>query len=143
MFKTLMSALMIVSILTTLNLPLISNSALNQAKSATRNINSSFDGTKTVPVSINSEARTKSLPSLKASDVSKANTETEPEPAKPSFMSKVFKDIKENKVSYITVAGAAGFLGFILGGPIGALIGAFAMTTFTVMQRSWYIDSKY
>lgn len=140
MAKKAISMVMSLVILTTYTNISFANNALNQAQSATTNASKAFDGS--IP-----QAKS-DLPSVKASinttnpSMAKDGTNTSSqEPEKPSFGQKLWQDIKNNKTSYITVGAAAGLLGFILGGPIGALIGIGAMFAFTVTQRADYIDA--
>jgi len=120
------------------------NSALDQAQRATSNAPRAFDGSVNVPpaptpsvVKPNSD-NSASNPSAST----QPNTASQPpkeDPEKPGFLTKLGWDVVNNKESYIALGVASGFLGFILGGPIGALIGIGAMFAFTVSQRAWYI----
>lgn len=111
------------------------NSALDQAQRATSNAPRAFDGaTPSVKADLSIDKSNPAAPT-----VNKAAEPPKEDPKEPGFLTKVGWDMKNNKESYIALGVASGFLGFILGGPIGALIGIGAMFAFTVSQRAWYI----
>lgn len=109
------------------------NTALDQAKGATISAPKTFDGAVPgVKANIDTQKQA-SVPS-----VTKDSNQPQ-EPQEPGFLTKVGWDISNNKESYIALGVAAGFAGFLLGGPLGALIGIGAMFAFTISQRAWYI----
>jgi hypothetical protein len=133
-FKKFISLILIVT-LSILNINIsFANTAFEQAQESTKNAPKVFDGKAT-------------LGGLKADITQKSTSnpsqikQEPPQEEKPSFLTKVGWDIQNNKESYITLALASGFLGFLLGGPIGAIIGIGAMFAFTISQRAWYIDA--
>lgn len=111
------------------------NTAFDQAQQAAKS-DRAFDGKADLKLNIQDPGITKDV-NLNKDTQSTPNTDT----TKPSFMTKVGWDIKANKGGYITMGIASGLLGFILGGPLGALIGIGAMFAFTISQRAWYIDA--
>lgn len=133
MLKKLISVIMSITILITYSNISFANDAFNQAQTATNNASKVFDGA-TPQVKANIDTIPKAAPSL-------TKDQTTQNPAEPTFMQKLAQDVKDNKWSYITVGAAAGFLGFLLGGPLGILIGIGAMSAFTVAQRANYIDA--
>lgn len=128
MWKKVVSASLIAAIFFMNSYPLFSNTAFESAKSAMSN-SSVFDGAS------NSYSSTIPEPKSIKKEVQKPNQ------GEPTFSEKLVQDIKDNKSTYITTLAAAGFLGFILGGPIGILVGAGAMFAFTVVQRADYINN--
>lgn len=126
--KKFISLMLIISLITMINQPIFSNTAFESAKSAVSN-SSAFDGAGT--------GYKANIPEVK-SPQKEANT---PPKNEPTFGEKLVQDIKDNKSTYITTLAAAGFLGFLLGGPIGILVGMGAMFAFTVVQRADYIDT--
>ncbi|MCX7641267.1 MAG: hypothetical protein N2Z20_01365 [Elusimicrobiales bacterium] len=130
MFKKVISMLTIIVNVLILNYPIFANSALENAKSVISSP-STFDGA--------SHSYKSTLPEPKTSISQRVNNTSQQE--EPTFMDKLAQDIKDNKATYITTLGAAGFLGLLLGGPIGALVGIGAMFAFTVTQRADYIDT--
>ncbi|MGC9069724.1 MAG: hypothetical protein ACP5IO_00220 [Elusimicrobiales bacterium] len=127
LFKKVVSGAIISAVIIMLNHPLFAdNLALESAKSAATNPDT-FDGKGAAHKLILPQASLQSKPD-------------EPK-QEPSFAQKLVQDIKDNKTGYATVLGAAGFLGFILGGPVGMLIGIGAMFAFTLTQRADYIDA--
>ncbi len=130
MFKKLISCGLITALITMINHNLLAyNSAFESAKSAVSN-SQVFDG------QLNSYKATLPQPQPSTHQPTTNNPQEE-----PSFTQKLVQDIKDNKTTYATVLGAAGFLGFLLGGPVGMLVGIGAMFAFAVTQRADYIDS--
>ena len=136
--KKAISTILIISIIILNTNISFANIALEQANQATYDASKTFDGKSSLPnlkANINlpkTEAEIKSI---------KEVNQNPPKEEKPSFLTKVGWDIVNNKESYIMLGISSGLLGFILGGPIGALIGIGAMMGFTVSQRAWYIDA--
>lgn len=128
-FKKMISLLIITSLMSMITYPLFSqNVALENAKSAASN-SEVFDGKSTLYKA--------SLPDPKATVQAKTESQEK------SFAEKLSQDIKDNKSTYITTLATAGLLGFILGGPLGILVGIGAMFAFTVTQRADYINAVY
>jgi len=134
------------------------NEALKQADLATDNASLAFDGAPQLKTNIpvptpqidssnntttNSSAPVNTVNAKPAPKPSLTISKSTDTPKELTFGEKVLKDMKANKTNYITVGLAAGLLGFILGGPLGAVIGIAAMTSFVVVQRIKYIDSTY
>lgn len=128
MLKKVISIITLIAVFLMINYPLFANTALEGAKSAVSN-SATFDGSST--------GYKATIPEPKLSVSQKSETK----PEEPTFGEKLAQDIKDNKSTYITTLGAAGLLGLILGGPIGALVGIGAMFAFTVTQRADYIDN--
>ncbi len=131
MFKKVISCGLIAALITMMNHNLFAyNSAFESAKSAVSSPQV-FDG------QLNSNYKA-TLPKPKPST---PQSDTNNQPNEPSFIQKLGQDIKDNKTTYATVLGAAGFLGFLLGGPVGMLVGIGAMFAFAVTQRADYIST--
>lgn len=128
MLKKTISALIITVFFLMTNYSLFANTAFEGAKSAVSN-SATFDGAST--------GYKATIPEPKLSVSQKSETK----PEEPTFAEKLVQDIKDNKSTYITTLAAAGFLGFLLGGPIGILVGMGSMFAFTVVQRADYIDT--
>ncbi len=153
--KKIISLLLTVIIITSNVNISFANNALKEAGSAIQDADKTFDG-KTVnkavdlTISDDSKDKTKSSPSsgqklfIKGPEKavippSKENEATTPK--EPTFLEKVAWDIENNKSGYLTVGAAAGFMGFLLGGPLGMLVGIGAMMAFTITQRADYIKA--
>lgn len=134
------------------------NDVLKQADLATENAAVVFDGAlqlKTnIPVPTPQVDNANNATTNLARPVNAVNAKSAPKPSltvststdtpkELTFGEKVLKDMNANKTNYITVGLAAGLLGLILGGPLGAVIGIVAMTSFVVVQRIKYINSTY
>ena len=92
--------------------------AFSQLQGASFSPNTTFDGSKSYfskisPTAVKSAATTKAI---------KDAGDPPPEP-KPSLWEKTRKTINEQKTN-ITMTGIGAGVGFLLGGPVGALIGA-------------------
>lgn len=130
MLRKILSLTVTSALLLMTNHTLFANIALEEAKGVLSNP-ARFDG------SMNYKA-TIPLPTLSASP----NQQQQQKP-EPTFIQKLIKDIKVNKTSYITALGAAGLIGFVLAGPIGAVVGMAALFAFVVNQRANYISNTY
>jgi hypothetical protein len=74
---------------------------------------------------------------------SSVNQSTSTTQKPPTFIEKVGMDIKDNKWDYTTEAIAGGFAGYMIGGPIGILIGVVVLLGIIIIARADYIDKKY
>jgi len=76
-------------------------------------------------------------------NTSSVNQSTSTTQKPPTFIEKVGMDIKDNKWDYTTEAIAGGFAGYMIGGPIGILVGVVALLAIIIIARADYIDNKY
>jgi hypothetical protein len=74
---------------------------------------------------------------------SSVNQSTSTTQKPPTFIEKVGMDIKDNKWDYTKASIAGGFAGYMIGGPIGILIGVVAILAIIIIARADYIDNKY
>jgi len=105
-------------------------SALEQAQGAASAPSRAFDGQSKGGSSLKAD-----LPEVKGSESAVKGDEAPPE-KKEGFLSKLGKDMKDNKMGYMTIVGMGALFGLLAFGTGGAaLIGAGVVLLFTALTR--------
>jgi len=114
-------------ILTTSNINIFAQTALEEAQNATNLPNLVFDGSKNAnPYQTNFQPAPL-----------KAPPEVKEEKKEPGLFSKMGKDLKDNKIPYLVAGGLAAFGGYLLFGTLGAAAGGLGLVVlFILMVRN-------